>query len=98
MLQRLWRRPVSIRGRVRLPPAKNPIRQTLTLEALEAREVPSITLVSASDPSFVSESNTAKGQSEIAPRNSISDSGRYLVFASTAYDLVEGQLRTSVGG
>lgn len=68
-------------------------RPKLALETLEAREVPAASLVSTAHASFMSPSASANGQSEITPRNSISDDGRYLVFSSTAYNLVEGQTR-----
>jgi hypothetical protein len=59
-----------------------------------------VTLVSATAPSF---SNTtpppsANGQSETSPENSLSADGKYLVYVSTAYNLVDGEVRATIGG
>ncbi len=91
MLPNWWRRLRSVRSK---PQTTRPgTRPVLALETLEAREVPAASLVSTAHPSFMSSSASANGQSEITPRNSISDDGRYLVFSSTAYNLVESQTR-----
>jgi hypothetical protein len=87
MLPLWWRRSRSVRSK---PQTARP---KLALEALEAREVPAASLVSTAHASFMSTSASANGQSEISPRNSVSDDGRYMVFASTAYNLVENQTR-----
>jgi hypothetical protein len=69
-------------------------RAPLALEALESREVPAVTLVSAADPSFSSTSSTANGQSETSPEHSLSSDGKYLVYISTGYNLVANQTRS----
>src|SRR5262245_35139075 len=92
MLPLWWRRLRSMRSKMRAS-RSTAARPSLTLEALEGREVPSVTLISAADASFSSTSATANGQSEVTPRNSISDDGKYIVFASTAYNLIENQTR-----
>jgi hypothetical protein len=70
----------------------------LTLEPLESRDVPSVTVVSAPDPSFQSTSATANGQSETSPEHSLSADGKSLVYVSFAYNLVAGETRNSALG
>ena len=97
MLRRLWRRSVSVRSRVTPLHPVSATRSQLTLETLEERDVPSLVLVSAADPFFHSSSASADGQSETSPRYSVSDDGRYIVFVSTADNLLAGQTKSSAG-
>jgi hypothetical protein len=92
MLPLWWRRLRSVRSTTRARSTPHP---SLTLEALECRDVPAVTLVSAADPSFMSSSSTANGQSETSPVDSLSADGRYLVYISTGYNLVPNQTRNN---
>src|SRR4051812_20250215 len=93
MLPLWWRRRASGRALTRRSRSNGP---KLTLEFLEARDVPA-TLISSADPSFDNSSASATGQSEVTPRNSISDDGTYIVFVSTAHNLVADQVEDSDG-
>src|SRR5262249_31207314 len=68
----------------------------LGLEALEDRTLFAVGVLSASafPAGPAPTSATANGQSEVAPAHSVSDDGRYIVFVSTADNVVPGQVDT----
>src|SRR5262249_50662208 len=63
------------------------------LEELEDRTLFSVSVLSVA----ATRSPPANGQSEVAPMHSVSDDGRYTVFASTATNLVANQTTDSSG-
>src|SRR5262249_10809859 len=84
---------MSTRGwwrRYTLPRSKqSAARPRLSLESLESRDVPAVSLISAQAGTT---DTTANGLSQAFPPGSISDDGRYVVFTSTAPNLVTGQV------
>jgi hypothetical protein len=92
-----WIRSLDTKVRpIRTRTTRRPKRQAVVpcLEGLEDRTLFAVSLLSAA---ATASSTTASGQSEIAPIHSISDDGRFVVFASTANNLVSSQSASATG-
>jgi hypothetical protein len=88
-----WNRWLSALQRSARPTRRPRRDRRLTLEALEDRTLFAVSVISLA----ATGSATANGQSEVAPMHSVSDDGRYTVFASTATNLVANQSTDSSG-
>jgi hypothetical protein len=82
----------SLRSRSR------PARSRPAVESLEERSLFALSILSTADPSFLSSGapvTTANGQSEMAPVHSVSDDGKYTVYASSSTNIVKNESANS---
>src|SRR5262249_24954808 len=88
--------PMSARNRWWLASARanKPARARLSVEVLEARDVPSVSLASGA---LGSATTTSNGFTEAYPPGTITNDGRYLVFTSSGTNLVAGQVDQNGG-